>query len=224
MDVSDGLVGDLTKMMRVSGASAHVDVAHSALSTAAAAMIGAIRRCSMRALTGGDDYGISPACRSRTPVAFEAAAETASVAVTRIGRHGRGKGDAPPSPRRARRAGRCASSGAPGAILIAAAGTPASLAAHISEPGAMGSRGRQHGEADRAAKRLALRLAAAGRAGQVRAGTPRSVYATASIIRRPAFPSHGPRDLPLTAFVVGMACGTLPVGAIARRYGGGRRC
>ncbi len=32
-------------------------------------------------------------------------------------------------------------------------------------------------------------------------------------------PSPGFATLPLTAFVIGMACGTLPIGAIARRHG-----
>lgn len=74
----------------------------------------------------------------------------------------------------------------------------------------------QQREADRAAKRLALRLAAAAALAGANASV---VYATASIIGAGMAPSPGLATLPLTAFVIGMACGTLPIGAIARRYG-----
>ncbi len=80
----------------------------------------------------------------------------------------------------------------------------------------MDTAGTQQREADRAAKRLALRLAAAAALAGANASV---VYATASIIGAGMAPSPGFATLPLTAFVVGMACGTLPIGAIARRYG-----
>ena len=70
--------------------------------------------------------------------------------------------------------------------------------------------------ADRAAKRLAVRLAAAAALAGANASV---VYATASIIGAGMAPSPGFATLPLTTFVIGMACGTLPIGAIARRYG-----
>ena len=70
--------------------------------------------------------------------------------------------------------------------------------------------------ADRAAKRLAVRLALAAALAGANASV---VYATASIIGAGLAPSPGFATLPLTAFVIGMACGTLPIGAIARRHG-----
>ncbi|MFO1116962.1 MAG: thiamine-phosphate kinase [Beijerinckiaceae bacterium] len=100
MDVSDGLVGDLTKMMRVSGASAHVDVARIPLSCAARAMIEADPALLATALTGGDDYEILASVPLASAVAFEAAAGAAGVAVTRIGEVV--AGDAPPLLRDAR--------------------------------------------------------------------------------------------------------------------------
>lgn len=100
MDVSDGLVGDLTKMMRVSGASAHVDVARIPLSRAARAMIEADPAFLATALTGGDDYEILTSVPLASAGAFEAAAGAAGVAVTRIGEVV--AGDAPPLLRDAR--------------------------------------------------------------------------------------------------------------------------
>ncbi len=69
---------------------------------------------------------------------------------------------------------------------------------------------------DRASKRLALRLSAAAALAGANASV---VYATASIIGASMAPSAGFATLPLTAFVIGMACGTLPIGAVARRFG-----
>lgn len=85
MDVSDGLVGDLFKMMRASGASATVEVASVPLSEAARAMIGTDERLRAAALTGGDDYEILASVPAAAAVAFEAAARAAGVPVARIG-------------------------------------------------------------------------------------------------------------------------------------------
>jgi predicted MFS family arabinose efflux permease len=76
-------------------------------------------------------------------------------------------------------------------------------------------RAQQH-ERDRAAKRLALRLACAAALAGANAAV---IYATAAIIGVTMAPSPGLATLPLTVFVIGMAFGTLPIGAIARRYG-----
>lgn len=92
MDVSDGLVGDLTKMLRVSGASAEVEVARIPLSTAARAMIGGEPRLLESALTGGDDYEILASVPQGRRQAFEAAAEAAGIAVARIGTVTAGQG------------------------------------------------------------------------------------------------------------------------------------
>jgi predicted MFS family arabinose efflux permease len=77
------------------------------------------------------------------------------------------------------------------------------------------SRARQH-EADRAAKRLAVRLAVAS---ALAGGNAAVLFATASIIGASMAPSAGLATLPLTAYVVGLACGTLPIGVIAKRFG-----
>src|SRR5208282_3045593 len=74
MDVSDGLVGDLTKMLRVSGASARVEVDRLPLSRAAEAAIAADPDLMAVALTGGDDYEIIASVPPENTAAFEAAA------------------------------------------------------------------------------------------------------------------------------------------------------
>ncbi|MCB1540454.1 MAG: thiamine-phosphate kinase [Rhodoblastus sp.] len=85
MDVSDGLVGDLTKMLRVSGACAEVELARIPLSAAAQAVIAGEPGLLRTALTGGDDYEILASVPQRKAEAFEAAAHAAGVAVARIG-------------------------------------------------------------------------------------------------------------------------------------------
>lgn len=90
MDVSDGLVGDLAKMMRVSGASAEVEVSSVPLSPAARACVAADPGALECALTGGDDYEILAAIPPRNAGSFERRAQDAGVAVTRIGHVVRG--------------------------------------------------------------------------------------------------------------------------------------
>ncbi len=69
---------------------------------------------------------------------------------------------------------------------------------------------------DRRARGNALRLAAA----QALAGANATViFATAAIIGAAIAPDPGLATLPVSVFVCGMAAGTLPTGAIARRYG-----
>jgi thiamine-monophosphate kinase len=58
MDVSDGLAGDLAKMMRASGATAEVDLDAVPLSDAARAAIAADPALLDALVTGGDDYEI----------------------------------------------------------------------------------------------------------------------------------------------------------------------
>ena len=58
MDVSDGLAGDLAKMMRASGASAVVDMQKVPLSPAARAALATDSGLMDRIVTGGDDYEI----------------------------------------------------------------------------------------------------------------------------------------------------------------------
>ena len=58
MDVSDGLAGDLAKMMRASGVSAIVDLGQIPLSPAAQKLVTADPSLLDRLVTGGDDYEI----------------------------------------------------------------------------------------------------------------------------------------------------------------------
>ncbi|WP_158812941.1 thiamine-phosphate kinase [Methylocapsa sp. S129] len=86
MDVSDGFVGDLTKMLGVSGVSAEVELVKLPLSAAAHAAIALDPALFEIAATGGDDYEILASVAPQKAAAFEAGAAKAGVAVTRIGR------------------------------------------------------------------------------------------------------------------------------------------
>jgi thiamine-monophosphate kinase len=92
MDVSDGLVGDLTKLCRVSGVSAEVEAVRVPLSGAAQAVIIADRGALETALTGGDDYEVLCTVPPRRAESFRAAAQAAGVPVTAIGRVSAGEG------------------------------------------------------------------------------------------------------------------------------------
>lgn len=94
MDVSDGLVGDLAKMMRASGVSAAVDLAAVPLSDAARAAMAGDRDAFDAAVTGGDDYEILASVPDAEAEGFEAAARDAGVPVTAIGRVSAGPGGA----------------------------------------------------------------------------------------------------------------------------------
>jgi thiamine-monophosphate kinase len=85
MDVSDGLVGDFTKLCRASGVAAEIDVRRIPLSEAAKAVISADSTAHESALTGGDDFEIVCAVPADKAASFQAAAKTAGVAVTEIG-------------------------------------------------------------------------------------------------------------------------------------------
>jgi thiamine-monophosphate kinase len=85
MDVSDGFVGDLNKMLRVSTMGALADLALLPLSSAARAAIAADPAMFAIAATGGDDYEILASVAPTQAQGFEAAASRAGVAVTRIG-------------------------------------------------------------------------------------------------------------------------------------------
>ena len=94
MDVSDGLVGDLAKMMRASGASAEVDLASVPLSRAARLAIAGEPSGFDVAVTGGDDYEVLATVPEAEATGFEAAALAAGVPVTAIGRVVAGEGAA----------------------------------------------------------------------------------------------------------------------------------
>ena len=86
MDISDGLVGDLGKLCEASEASAEIEVAKVPLSEAAGAVVALESAAIEKVLTGGDDYEIVCTVPPDRIEAFRAAAETARVPVTEIGR------------------------------------------------------------------------------------------------------------------------------------------
>ena len=92
MDVSDGLIGDLSKMLRVSEFSAEVDIERIPLSAAARELVLAEPDLLETVLTGGDDYEILASVPPDSTGAFEAAARAAGVAVARIGTVTAGQG------------------------------------------------------------------------------------------------------------------------------------
>jgi thiamine-monophosphate kinase len=92
MDVSDGLVGDLTKMLRVSGVSAQIELPRIPFSEAACAALAADPQLHERLLTGGDDYEILCTVSAGTVDSFEREAGAAMVRVARIGEVTEGAG------------------------------------------------------------------------------------------------------------------------------------
>jgi thiamine-monophosphate kinase len=92
MDVSDGLVGDFTKLCRVSKVAAEIAAARVPLSGAAQAAIAADPAMLETALTGGDDFEIVCTVPAAKADAFRAAAKAADVAVTEIGEIKAGEG------------------------------------------------------------------------------------------------------------------------------------
>lgn len=85
MDVSDGLVGDLAKMMAASGTGARLRLDAVPLSDAARAALAADTTLRQRIMTGGDDYEILLACTPDDVQALAAAAHEAGVPLTVIG-------------------------------------------------------------------------------------------------------------------------------------------
>jgi thiamine-monophosphate kinase len=85
MDVSDGFVGDLTKMLRVSGVSARIDLSRLPLSEAAKAAMALSPGLFEKMATGGDDYEVLAAVDSAQAAAFERSAAEAGVAVAHVG-------------------------------------------------------------------------------------------------------------------------------------------
>lgn len=86
MDVSDGLAGDLAKMMRASGVSALVDAGAVPLSAAAAKAVGASPDLLDLALTGGDDYEILCSVPEKSIDSFRKEADRVGIALSVIGR------------------------------------------------------------------------------------------------------------------------------------------
>lgn len=92
MDVSDGLAGDLAKMMRASGTTARVESARVPLSDPARAALAAEPGLFERLVTGGDDYEILCAVPQDRLAAVRAGAARAGVPVAEIGAVEAGEG------------------------------------------------------------------------------------------------------------------------------------
>ena len=92
MDVSDGLAGDLAKMMRASGTSATINLNAIPLSSAARAALAGEPGLLDRIVTGGDDYEILCAVPEARLSAFLAKTEMAGVQATVIGTVEDGRG------------------------------------------------------------------------------------------------------------------------------------
>jgi len=85
MDVSDGLVGDFSKLCAASGVSAEIEAGRVPLSGAARRVIAAEPAMFARALTGGDDYEIVCTVPPKKVASFQAAAAKADVPLAEIG-------------------------------------------------------------------------------------------------------------------------------------------
>lgn len=85
MDVSDGLAGDLVKLLKVSGVGASIAVDAIPFSEAARAALAGDPLQLRTALTGGDDYEILLTCGPEAFAPLAVAADAAGVALSRIG-------------------------------------------------------------------------------------------------------------------------------------------
>ncbi|HTS39503.1 MAG TPA: thiamine-phosphate kinase [Xanthobacteraceae bacterium] len=92
MDVSDGLVGDLTKLCSASGVAAEIEAARVPLSPAARKALAADGKLMETILTGGDDYEIVATVAPDRLTALRARAQAAGVTFTEIGEVTRGMG------------------------------------------------------------------------------------------------------------------------------------
>lgn len=86
MDVSDGLVGDLAKLCRVSGVSADVEIARIPLSGPARQAIATNIGLLEAALTGGDDYEIVFTAPPDRVAEIESSAASVGIPIAEIGR------------------------------------------------------------------------------------------------------------------------------------------
>jgi thiamine-monophosphate kinase len=92
MDISDGLAGDLTKLLQVSGVGAVVEAAQVPLSKAAAQAVSREPGLIETVLTGGDDFEILAAVPPSFLKRLQAAGQAVGVPVTAIGRIVAGRG------------------------------------------------------------------------------------------------------------------------------------
>lgn len=94
MDVSDGLVGDLSKLCHASAVSADIECQRVPLSEAARKVLTADPELMETVLTGGDDYEIIATVAPSKLRPLTTAAQTLGVSVTEIGQVTAGDGDA----------------------------------------------------------------------------------------------------------------------------------
>jgi thiamine-monophosphate kinase len=92
MDVSDGLAGDLGKLLRASCVGAEVEAERVPLSRAARHVLDSDPGALETILTGGDDFEVLATVPPTKLAAFQAAARRARVPVTAIGRVTAGQG------------------------------------------------------------------------------------------------------------------------------------
>ena len=92
MDISDGLIGDLAKMMRTAGCAAVLDVDAVPLSAPVRAAVAADPAARDIALTGGDDYQILAAIRPDEVDAYCAAVAAAGASAQVVGKVEAGSG------------------------------------------------------------------------------------------------------------------------------------
>lgn len=92
MDISDGLVGDLTKLVAVSGVSAKIEAARLPLSPAARKLLDHDPKLIETICTGGDDYEILAAVPREGLSAFQKQAKESGIQLTEIGVIGSGEG------------------------------------------------------------------------------------------------------------------------------------
>ncbi|MGH2342714.1 thiamine-phosphate kinase [Segnochrobactraceae bacterium EtOH-i3] len=85
MDISDGLVGDLERLCRVSGVSAEIDAARVPLSPPAGRVVATDPAALSAVLAGGDDYELLVAVPPEMAAAFVEAMRKMGLPVTEIG-------------------------------------------------------------------------------------------------------------------------------------------
>ena len=94
MDISDGLAGDLAKLLQLTGMTAEIKAAYVPLSKAALKLAREWPSLLETILTGGDDYELLCAVPASEGAAFEASARAEGIAVHKIGTAK--PGDGPP--------------------------------------------------------------------------------------------------------------------------------
>ncbi|MET0606136.1 MAG: thiamine-phosphate kinase [Beijerinckiaceae bacterium] len=86
MDISDGFIGDIAKMLQASGVGGVIKANAAPLSDAAKAAIALDAVLQRTALTGGDDYEIAATCARQAWPSLRDAGEKAGLPLTIVGR------------------------------------------------------------------------------------------------------------------------------------------